>query len=363
MTPGGSDSAASADPLSLADAVAPPPGLGSRAEAHPLPVGTPSAKPATLSLADALGFNSPKKEKPQSAPQTPCRTMPPSPPRHAAPSALDFEEVPDAFVFGLTLRVADGADLGLALSAKSRVLRIDSVRPGSAADAWNRQCSSSGAPDRVLRTGDQVVSVNDVSSDPQAMIFECSRTKLLRLQLVRTGGSGGASTPAPSTPAHMMVHPPTPVMCSPPPKSSMVSPPPASPPPEFAPSASPPPSPPPPPPSAPPSFVAADVPFMPPQLPAGGCEFVPARFPSAAPSPQSSPMHARGNCSFGGLPSSPPPLSCPPPLLAASMGASEPPPPPSCAPGLRSLPGSPMRVGQVYTRHGLPDFNTMLGLL
>mmetsp|Transcript_59919 Transcript_59919/g.106585 ORF Transcript_59919/g.106585 Transcript_59919/m.106585 type:complete len:595 (+) Transcript_59919:48-1832(+) len=380
VTPGGSDSGAlsapsSGDPLSLADALAPPPGLGGRApEVPPFPfpqTGTPSAKPATLSLADALGFSSPKKEEPpSSAPQTPVRKLP-SPPRHAAPSVLDFEEAPDAFVFGLTLRVADGADLGLGLSSKGWVLRIDSVKPGGAAHAWNRQCSSSGAPDRVLRTGDQVVSVNDISGNTQAMIAECSRTKLLRLQLVRA--SGGASTPAPSTPAHVMVHPPTPG-CSPPPKlspSHMASPPPASPPPEFAPSASPPASPPPPPPSAPPSFAAADAPSLPPQLTAGGCEFVPASFPSA-PSPQASPMHMRGTCSFGGPPSSPPPLSCPPALLAASLSASEPPPPPSCPPGLRSgpgspvraAPGSPMRVGQVHMpRHGVPDFNTMLGLL
>lgn len=89
----------------------------------------------------------------------------------------------DAFVFKLTLRVADDMDLGLCFGKKGDALRINSVESG-AAESWNRQCSTSGSPERVLIPGDLVVSVND-KSDPEIMLQECTTRKLLKLRVLR----------------------------------------------------------------------------------------------------------------------------------------------------------------------------------
>jgi len=126
--------------------VCPPPGLAP----------WPSSLPA-LSLADALGI---------------------------APEAnRKADEEVDAFVFKLTLRVADDMDLGLCFTKKGEVLRIDKVKSG-AAESWNRQCSTSGSPERVLSPGDLVISVND-HSDPEIMLQECESNKLLKLRVLR----------------------------------------------------------------------------------------------------------------------------------------------------------------------------------
>jgi len=347
VTPNGSEfgglppATPAGEKLSLADSlISGPPGLTPRLpEVPPFPFPSaaqqlPAASAAApLCLADALGFGSPKKappQEPRSAPQTPApktppsRVFPPSPPRHAAPSQLDFEEAAvDAFIFGLTLRVAQAADLGLSMSASGlSVLRIDSIQTGSAAEAWNRQCSSSGSPDRVLRSGDQIVSVNDIGGDVQAMARECSRTKLLRLQIVRNSAGGPSKPPAVSA---------APVVRQP-----MVSPP-ASPPPASPPTASPPASPPPPPPPcAPPAFLAAGVPSMPPAANVGACEFVPLspmslNFGCGAAAP-GLPSQSSSRGLFG-PPSSPPPASRPPQLPASPGIVGGPPPPPSCPPG------------------------------
>lgn len=100
----------------------------------------------------------------------------------------ELSEDIDAYIFNLTLRVADGLDLGLTTSQNGRgsTLRIERVLPGGAAEAWNRQCSSSGAASRVLLVGDRIVSVNDIAGNPQAMVQECSNRRLLRLQVVRS---------------------------------------------------------------------------------------------------------------------------------------------------------------------------------
>ena len=100
----------------------------------------------------------------------------------------------DAFVFKLTLRVADDMDLGLCFGKKGEALRIDSVESG-AAESWNRQCSTSGSPERVLIPGDLVVSVND-QSDPETMLQECTTRKLLKLRVLRVRDH---SSPDPNT--------------------------------------------------------------------------------------------------------------------------------------------------------------------
>jgi len=145
---------------------------------------------AKVSLADGLGIGSPA---------TPTLDTP-STARSAAGSEASSgcsstSDDVDAYVFGLTLRLADSAELGLTTSqsGRDRHLRIEGVLPGGAADAWNRQCGSSGAAEKVLIPGDKIVSVNDVAGDPQAMLLECSSRRLLRLQIVRVGSSAPSS--------------------------------------------------------------------------------------------------------------------------------------------------------------------------
>ncbi|CAE8632710.1 unnamed protein product [Polarella glacialis] len=271
VTPNGSEfgglppATPAGEKLSLADSlISGPPGLTPRLpEVPPFPFPSaaqqlPAASAAApLCLADALGFGSPKKappQEPRSAPQTPApktppsRVFPPSPPRHAAPSQLDFEEAAvDAFIFGLTLRVAQAADLGLSMSASGlSVLRIDSIQTGSAAEAWNRQCSSSGSPDRVLRSGDQIVSVNDIGGDVQE--FQCTRhaVRVEFAELKRTFQASGGVRSSRGAAAHGLAA----GLAA---AGLAAASPPASPPP-------------PPPPCAPPAFLAAGV---------GACEFVP----------------------------------------------------------------------------------------
>lgn len=124
---------------------------------------TPTVTAAPLCLANALGFGMPPPEEPV-----------------------------DAYVFGLTLRVADGAEIGLVCSSSpvhstSPFLRIESITPGGAAEAWNRQCGGSGAAEKVLRPGDKIVRVNDESRSADLMLAECKSARLLRLQVVRVG--------------------------------------------------------------------------------------------------------------------------------------------------------------------------------
>lgn len=131
-------------------------------------LGPPPPLPA-LSLAEALGISEVNTASEGKAGEVDA----------AADAAADV----DAFVFKLTLRVADDMDLGLCFGKKGDALRIDSVESG-AAESWNRQCSTSGSPERVLIPGDLVVSVND-KSDPEIMLQECTTRKLLKLRVLR----------------------------------------------------------------------------------------------------------------------------------------------------------------------------------
>merc|ERR1712187_887968 len=59
----------------------------------------------------------------------------------------------------LTLRRAQGQPLGLQVreSVDFRTLVVESVQPGSVADAWNQQCAGEA---REIKLGDRLVSVN-----------------------------------------------------------------------------------------------------------------------------------------------------------------------------------------------------------
>ena len=78
--------------------------------------------------------------------------------------------------------MADDADLGLCFSKKGEALEIVDIESG-AAESWNRQCGSSGSPERVLQRGDLVVAVNE-QSEPEQMMLEAKR-KLVALQVLR----------------------------------------------------------------------------------------------------------------------------------------------------------------------------------
>mmetsp|Transcript_37705 Transcript_37705/g.111946 ORF Transcript_37705/g.111946 Transcript_37705/m.111946 type:complete len:361 (-) Transcript_37705:207-1289(-) len=180
------------------------------------PLGSPTGsegrserRAAPLSLAEALGIGSDPHEDPPphspvllsfAAPTTP----PAAPPR--SPDLQGFgappEDAADAeiFIFGLSLRLADGAELGLQMrsddSAKGGgTLHIESVLPGGASEAWNRQCGNSGAAEKVLVPGDRIVRVNDVGEDSQAMLLECGSKRMLRLQVCRIASAASGSSP------------------------------------------------------------------------------------------------------------------------------------------------------------------------
>mmetsp|Transcript_99391 Transcript_99391/g.186700 ORF Transcript_99391/g.186700 Transcript_99391/m.186700 type:complete len:479 (+) Transcript_99391:69-1505(+) len=126
--------------------------------------------PMSAPLSTPTGF-----EGLPSPPQIVPATAPPS----APPSA-------GGFIFSIMLRKAEGSHFGLELSpGNDGCLCIVGVAPGGAAEAWNRQCSSSGAAEKVLMPGDKLVSVNGVGGDTQDMRRECETQHLLRLLVVR----------------------------------------------------------------------------------------------------------------------------------------------------------------------------------
>jgi len=166
-----------ARPVSLAAAVRPPP----PAMAPMLPQALNQKPSKSLSLADALGL----KVFDATIPAAPSR--PPSPPLSAAPMPEDMEV--DAFIFTVTIHVADGLELGLQLSpsgppGRCCTLKITRVLSGGAAEAWNRQFTAANT-DRALRVGDLIVAVNDIAGDSNAMSEECRVRQLLRFQIVR----------------------------------------------------------------------------------------------------------------------------------------------------------------------------------
>jgi len=147
----------------------------------------------------------------------------PSTPTLAAVPEVDCdssecEDEADVFIFGLTLRVAEGGELGITTSSASSAdngmgcagnLRIEDVKAGGAVEAWNRQCGNNGAKEKVLHPGDLIVRVNDIADDPGAMLHACKTCVLLRLQILRLGGRSAsrsdASTrlPSPSSAAEV----------------------------------------------------------------------------------------------------------------------------------------------------------------
>lgn len=193
-SPGMTGTGASVAPLSLADAL----GLGGE---QPSPVVPPNIS-SSWEHVQAMRVPTPRAsiDRPP-IPSTGAAswlddiTMPPTSSAGsdcgAATLAEESDEV-DAFIFAFTLRVAGGAELGLDLSPSGSAsgqfapfLRVNRVLSSGAVEAWNRQCGSSGAPEKVLRIGDKLVRVNK-AHDAEAMLHECATARMLRLLVVRT---------------------------------------------------------------------------------------------------------------------------------------------------------------------------------
>jgi len=164
------------------------------------PTGTTSNGSAALSLADALGLDLATQAAPPTAPAI-ASVKPQSPAVSSTSPIVEHDDDIDAFVFGFTIRVAGGTDLGLSTSVPLDTvsgkpvlyLRIDNVLPGGAVEAWNRQCGSSGAPEKVLLAGDKIIRVNH-TEDTRGMLAEFETRRLLRMLIVRTPSTVSADS-------------------------------------------------------------------------------------------------------------------------------------------------------------------------
>lgn len=194
------------------------PGLGaSLPEVPTFPLLGPSpASPAQpLSLVEGLGLSSstpPQTRTPVALAQqlTPGRA-----PEAAAAGVSPFAAVPMPVgspapakpgppgSFFITLRKADGVDLGLDVMAQDQVLLVCDVVPDGAVEAWNRQCLNrqsmdrhgvDHAQERMIHVGDKIITVNSVGQDTLRMMEECRGSQLLKLCLLRGDRTGGADT-------------------------------------------------------------------------------------------------------------------------------------------------------------------------
>lgn len=144
--------------------------------AFPFPAQT---SPAPLSLAEAIGVEPAVKPTPLCL----ATSLPPNPTIELSPTAASF--TPNSGVFSFTLRKADSIELGLNVMCQGAVLLVEGVRPEGAVDAWNRQCVGGAFPKRAVMIGDRIISVNNISQDPEQMLAECKTKQLLKFTIVR----------------------------------------------------------------------------------------------------------------------------------------------------------------------------------
>lgn len=181
-TNAGGSSAASASPLSTR--ASPETYSGQLENYAPLPEVPAFPFPSPLSLAEAIAADPSTKPTPLSL----ASSLPTTPAMEMTPTTFP------GGVFSFTLRKADSTELGLNVSNQGNVLLVEGVRPEGAVDAWNRQCVASCSERAVLR-GDRIVSVNNISGDPDKMLTECKNRQLLKFTVVR------AHCPLPEIPA------------------------------------------------------------------------------------------------------------------------------------------------------------------
>jgi len=173
-----------AAPLSLSSAL----GLGSSSAG--LVPGADAAAGAPAPIPEVLQASLPLPEMPKAA---------------AAPQAMaslvaqqgsvrEQGHETDAFTFSFTIRVAEGTGLGLHTSmpvaeggGPASYLLVESATTGGAVEAWNRQCSSSGAPQKVVLPGDRITRVNRAEG-AEAMLHVLNSCRLLKFNVARMSG-------------------------------------------------------------------------------------------------------------------------------------------------------------------------------
>lgn len=163
------------------DVIGLPPGLESPQPTHkkaPLQLSPQQRPAATPQRARDL---TPQPRTPQRLPRTPMHPKSPAVP----PSPFVICEG-GGCVFGFTLRRAEGVEVGLKVAHcdGDEALLINSIVPGGAIDAWNRQCVGGPAAGKALTGGDRIVSVNS-ATNPEAMLAECRLKQILRFTVVR----------------------------------------------------------------------------------------------------------------------------------------------------------------------------------
>lgn len=144
------------------------------------PFPAPASPAAPLNLAEAVGA-----QTPQRTPLSLANSLTSTPPEVTLSAAAPGPG--GGGLFSFTLRKADRADLGLNVSHREhdKVLRVESVRPEGAVEAWNRQCVGGAAAEKAVVAGDKIISVNSIAYDPKRMLEECREKQLLKLTVVR----------------------------------------------------------------------------------------------------------------------------------------------------------------------------------
>lgn len=93
------------------------------------------------------------------------------------------------YTFTLTLRKADGVELGLSTthvkgSRNAHHLIVTDVATGGAIDSWNRQCVGGPRAGKVVAARDRIICVNG-ASDVDGMLWECTQKVLLKMTVLR----------------------------------------------------------------------------------------------------------------------------------------------------------------------------------
>lgn len=169
------------------------------APSPPTPLQQPQSEQRLLSLAEALADTLPAVPSPPNAAAGPGAEPMVASMSAAASSTTATSSQPELFT--LTLQKA-GSSLGLNVShnEKERVLHIEGIFPGSAAESWNRGCAVSGG--KPIEVGDRIISINHVSYEPEQMLQECRDGDVLTLTLLRVAGACcGKQSPSAASPA------------------------------------------------------------------------------------------------------------------------------------------------------------------
>lgn len=142
-------------------------------------------KPHTCDFGDFTPSSTPSVATPE---VTPRSSVPqPSPqPSPQVPSSPPFFTLGDSQLFSVTLRRADGYELGLDVlpDEMTQELVVQHVISGGAAEAWNRQCFAGPFSAKAIVPTDRIVGING-RCDCHGMLEECRERQLLKIFVVR----------------------------------------------------------------------------------------------------------------------------------------------------------------------------------